>query len=153
MTHTHRARQQAHRTRVPSFGRTLPDWVTGEANATALLRMDDAAFGRELTRRYRGRLGAMRPVGGRHAVPVVTAYAARFVGRRFALLGDASSSAGFATWGQTGHSRPCLAAVAVHPSHAAHLRQPRTRISASGEVKAAETQASSTGPGLPGCVV
>ena len=64
--------------------------TVGEADAAALLRLDDAAFGRELTRRYRGRLGAMQPVGGRHAVPVVTAYAARFVGHRFALLGDAA---------------------------------------------------------------
>ena len=55
-----------------------------------LLRLDDAAFGRELTRRYHGRLGAKRPVGGRQAVPVVTAYAARFVGRCFGLLGDAA---------------------------------------------------------------
>jgi len=52
--------------------------------------MDDAAFCRELTRRYHGRLGAMQPVGARHAVPVVTVYAARFIGRRFALLGDAA---------------------------------------------------------------
>ena len=62
----------------------------GEADAAALLRLDDATFGAELTRRYRGRLGPMRPMGARHAVPVVTAYAARFVARRFALLGDAA---------------------------------------------------------------
>ena len=62
----------------------------GEADAAALLHLDDAAFGEEVTRRYRNRLGPMRPVGGRHAVPVVTAYAHRFVGRRFALLGDAA---------------------------------------------------------------
>ena len=61
-----------------------------EADASALLRLDDAAFGAEVTTRYRGRLGPMRPVGGRHAVPVVTTYAQRFVGRRFALLGDAA---------------------------------------------------------------
>ena len=71
-------------------GRSSAVMTVGEADAACLLRMDDAAFGRELTRRYRGRLGMMRPVGTRHAVPVVTAYAARFVGRRFALLGDAA---------------------------------------------------------------
>ncbi|MCQ8239478.1 FAD-dependent monooxygenase [Rhizosaccharibacter radicis] len=59
-------------------------------DADAMLALDDAAFGVELTRRYRGRLGTMRPDGGRHAVPVFTAYASRFVGRRFALLGDAA---------------------------------------------------------------
>ena len=71
-------------------GRSSAVMTVGEADAASLLGMDDAAFGRELTRRYRGRLGAMRPVGARHAVPVVTAYAARFTGRRFALLGDAA---------------------------------------------------------------
>ncbi len=71
-------------------GRSSAVMTVGEADAAALLRLDDAAFGRELTRRYRGRLGDMRAVGTRHAVPVVTTYAARFAGRRFALLGDAA---------------------------------------------------------------
>ena len=71
-------------------GRSSAVMTVGEADAADLMRMDDAAFGRELTRRYHGRLGAMQPVGARHAVPVVTAYAARFIGRRFALLGDAA---------------------------------------------------------------
>ena len=71
-------------------GRSSAVLTLGEADAAVLLALDDAAFGAELTRRYRGRLGAMRPVGKRHAVPVVTAYAARFVGRRLALLGDAA---------------------------------------------------------------
>lgn len=64
--------------------------TVGEADAAALLRLDDTAFGAEVTRRYHGRLGPMHPVGARHAVPVVTTYAARFVARRFALLGDAA---------------------------------------------------------------
>ena len=59
-------------------------------DAAALLALDDDAFGREVTRRYRDRLGAMHPVGRRHAVPVLTAYANRFVATRFALLGDAA---------------------------------------------------------------
>ena len=71
-------------------GRSSAVMTVGEADASALLRLDDGALGRELTRRYRGRLGAMQPVGARHTVPVVTTYAARFVGRRFALLGDAA---------------------------------------------------------------
>lgn len=73
-----------------NHGRSSAVMTLGDADAEALLRLDDAAFGAELTRRYRGRLGAMRPVGARHAVPVVTAYASRFVSRRFALLGDAA---------------------------------------------------------------
>jgi len=71
-------------------GRSSAVMTVGEAEAAALLRLDDAAFGAELTRLYRGRLGPMRPVGARHAVPVVTTYASRFVARRFALLGDAA---------------------------------------------------------------
>ena len=62
----------------------------GEDDAGALLALDDEQFGRAVTRRYHGRLGPMRPVGRRHAVPVVTAYAHRFVAPRFALLGDAA---------------------------------------------------------------
>ena len=71
-------------------GQSSAVMTLGEADAGRLLALDDGALGAELTRRYRGRLGAMRPVGARHAVPVVTAYARRFVGRRFALLGDAA---------------------------------------------------------------
>ena len=71
-------------------GRSSAVLTVAAPDATALLDMDDRAFGEELTRLYRGRLGPMRPVGRRHAVPVVTAYAQRFIGRRFALLGDAA---------------------------------------------------------------
>ena len=71
-------------------GRSSAVMTLSEPDASRLLGLDDAAFGREVTRRYRGRLGAMNPVGARHAVPVVTVYADRFVGRRFALLGDAA---------------------------------------------------------------
>ena len=71
-------------------GRSSAVMTVSDADAGRLLRLDDEAFGRELTRRYRGRLGPMQPVGARHAVPVVTTYANRFVGRRFALLGDAA---------------------------------------------------------------
>ncbi len=71
-------------------GRSSAVLTLDRADAEALLALDDGAFGAELTRRYRNRLGAMRPVGARHAVPVVTAYAARFAAPRFALLGDAA---------------------------------------------------------------
>lgn len=75
---------------APGGGCSSAVMTVSEADAARLLALDDAAFGREVTRRYRGRLGAMRPVGRRQGVPVVTAYAHRFVGRRFALLGDAA---------------------------------------------------------------
>ena len=102
-------------------GRSSAVLTVGEADAAMLQGMDDVAFGAELTRRYHGRLGPMRPVGKRHAVPVVTAYAQRFVGRRFALLGDAavgmhpSTAHGFnfGLLGQDALARALRRAVAV----------------------------------------
>jgi ubiquinone biosynthesis UbiH/UbiF/VisC/COQ6 family hydroxylase len=55
-----------------------------------LMAMDEAAFGGEVTRRYRGRLGEMRLASTRHAYPLIATYAARFVSRRFALVGDSA---------------------------------------------------------------
>lgn len=71
-------------------GRSSAVMTLPEPDAAAMLALDDAAFGREVTRRYQNRLGAMVPVGKRHAVPVITTYAHRFVARRFALMGDAA---------------------------------------------------------------
>ncbi len=70
---------------VSSIVLTLPP-----ATAQRLMAMTPDAFGAEATRRYGGRLGAMRLVGTRHAYPLVATYAHRFVARRFALLGDAA---------------------------------------------------------------
>ncbi|NKC29451.1 5-demethoxyubiquinol-8 5-hydroxylase UbiM [Roseomonas sp. BU-1] len=58
--------------------------------AAAAMALGATAFGAEVTRRYAGRLGAMALAGSRHAYPLVAAYAHRFVGRGFALLGDAA---------------------------------------------------------------
>ena len=60
------------------------------AEAEAAMAASDEAFGAEVTRRFESRLGPMRLAGTRHAYPLVAAYAHRFVGRRFALLGDAA---------------------------------------------------------------
>jgi ubiquinone biosynthesis UbiH/UbiF/VisC/COQ6 family hydroxylase len=60
------------------------------AEVERLLALSAEAFGAEVTRRYEGRLGAMRLVGTRHAYPLVAVYAHRFAARRFALLGDAA---------------------------------------------------------------
>lgn len=55
-----------------------------------LLALDEAGFSEDITRRFDGRLGAMRQVGTRHAYPLVATWARRFVGRRYALIGDAA---------------------------------------------------------------
>ena len=52
--------------------------------------MDEEAFGRELERRFHGRLGRMRLDSERHVYPLVGTYPERFVGERFALIGDAA---------------------------------------------------------------
>jgi 2-polyprenyl-6-methoxyphenol hydroxylase-like FAD-dependent oxidoreductase len=54
------------------------------------MAMTPEAFGAEVTRRYAGRLGTMTLAGTRHLYPLVATYAHRFIGRRFALLGDAA---------------------------------------------------------------
>lgn len=56
----------------------------------ALLALDEAAFGAAITRLFEHRLGAMVQDGSRHAYPLVGVYAHRFVGQRYALIGDAA---------------------------------------------------------------
>jgi ubiquinone biosynthesis UbiH/UbiF/VisC/COQ6 family hydroxylase len=56
----------------------------------ALMDATPEAFGAEATRRTASRWGAMQLAGTRHAYPLVATYARRFVGTRFALLGDAA---------------------------------------------------------------
>lgn len=60
------------------------------ALADAAMAMSEADFGAEVTRRYESRLGPMSLAATRHAYPLVATYAHRFVGPRFALLGDAA---------------------------------------------------------------
>jgi ubiquinone biosynthesis UbiH/UbiF/VisC/COQ6 family hydroxylase len=56
----------------------------------ALMAATPEDFGADATRRTTQRWGAMRLAGTRHAYPLVATYAHRFVGTRFALLGDAA---------------------------------------------------------------
>ncbi len=55
-----------------------------------LLKMQEDDFNREMAARFKHRLGAMHLVSTRHAYPLVTVYAKRLVGLRFALVGDAA---------------------------------------------------------------
>ena len=63
--------------------------VTG-AEAAELKALDPEAYSRELEERYRGRYGRMVLEGEVHAYPLVATWAHRFVGQRFALVGDAA---------------------------------------------------------------
>ena len=55
-----------------------------------LMGMPEEALNRAIETRFKHRLGAMRLISTRHAYPLVTVYADRFVGERFALAGDAA---------------------------------------------------------------
>lgn len=55
-----------------------------------LMNMPEGAFNHEIETSFKHRLGAMRLVSTRHAYPLVTVYADRFVAERFALAGDAA---------------------------------------------------------------
>lgn len=64
---------------------TVPD-----VEAQALLDLPPEAFAAEMTARYEGRLGVMSLASTIHRYPLVATWARRFVGRRFALAGDAA---------------------------------------------------------------
>lgn len=64
---------------------TLPD---NAARRLAGLGVEEFAF--EMEQRYGHRLGHMKLESSRHVYPLVGVYARRFVGRRFALAGDAA---------------------------------------------------------------
>ncbi|QNJ99894.1 5-demethoxyubiquinol-8 5-hydroxylase UbiM [Dyella telluris] len=55
-----------------------------------LMDMDDEAFNTEMRHRFDHYFGEMRITSTRHTYPLVGVYARRFVGPRFALLGDAA---------------------------------------------------------------
>lgn len=56
----------------------------------ALMQMAEADFNLAIGQRFQHRLGSMRLCSTRHAYPLVTVYPDRFVGKRFALIGDAA---------------------------------------------------------------
>lgn len=71
--------------RASSVVLTLP-----HTEAAAVQALDPEAFGADMTRRFRGRLGAMDFVGPCRAYPLVGVYPRRFVAERFAAIGDAA---------------------------------------------------------------
>ena len=56
----------------------------------SVMALSDEDFAREVERRTAARWGAIMVTSARHAYPLVAVYASRFVGQRFALIGDAA---------------------------------------------------------------
>lgn len=65
-------------------------WSLPEASATRMLALDDDAFGRELTRAFDARLGAMRLLSPRAAFPLRRQLAREYVVGRVLVIGDAA---------------------------------------------------------------
>ena len=55
-----------------------------------LMTLSEEDFNHEVSARFKQRLGAMRLSSTRHTYPLVTVYAKRLIGQRFALIGDAA---------------------------------------------------------------
>lgn len=64
--------------------------TAGTHEAQELLALSPEDYAAVVQQQFQGRLGAMEPVGERHAYPLVAVYAHRFAGTRCALLGDAA---------------------------------------------------------------
>jgi 2-octaprenyl-6-methoxyphenol hydroxylase len=65
-------------------------WTERTQDAASLLALDDAAFGRQISRRLGDRLGAITPVGRRWSYPLSALHAHRYTDTRLALVGDAA---------------------------------------------------------------
>jgi 2-octaprenyl-6-methoxyphenol hydroxylase len=70
--------------------RSCITWSEDEATARNVLALDDEGFLSEVDQRVAGRYGTLRLVGPRASWPLEMHLARRYVGPRFALLGDAA---------------------------------------------------------------
>lgn len=76
---------------LPMVGNVSSVVVTLPADrAEQVMAMSDAGFAADVAARFEGRLGAMHLSSPRHPYPLVAVLARRFVGHRFALVGDAA---------------------------------------------------------------
>jgi 2-octaprenyl-6-methoxyphenol hydroxylase len=65
-------------------------WSDRTAIAQAALKLDDAAYGRQIQRRLGDHLGKVTPIGRRWSYPLSAMQALRYVDTRLALVGDAA---------------------------------------------------------------
>jgi len=76
---------------LPMNGQRTSAVVTLPADRAAhWLALSDAEFAARIEAQAEGRLGTLHAAGRRHHYPLVGVYAQRFVGPRFALVGDAA---------------------------------------------------------------
>ena len=70
--------------------RSCITWTEDAGEAKRIMSLDDAGFLAEVEKRFGGKLGAIAIDGPRQAWPLRTHLARRYVGPRFALVGDAA---------------------------------------------------------------
>jgi 2-octaprenyl-6-methoxyphenol hydroxylase len=70
--------------------RSCITWTENADEARRILALDDSGFLAEVERRFGGKLGAIALDGPRQSWPLETHLARRYVGPRFALVGDAA---------------------------------------------------------------
>lgn len=76
---------------LPLTGNRVSAVLTAPSDeAERLRRLPPTEYARLLSEQFGDRLGAMQLIGERHSYPLVAVYAQQFVGRRFALIGDAA---------------------------------------------------------------
>jgi ubiquinone biosynthesis UbiH/UbiF/VisC/COQ6 family hydroxylase len=76
---------------LPMLGeRSAAVWTVSNAALPGVQAMDDTQLAAAIESAAEGRLGAMTVAGARHVYPLVAVWAERFVGPRFALIGDAA---------------------------------------------------------------